>query len=136
MSLVTAKPTFVENLFHTFFNLQPDRPMYYLHVYRLTRSIFLNLGQDEKAEELDMLIRERIEKPYNANFIHLINAYYNPRFMFKRNAFCKVGDRIDYLKVTRYDIYIKLEGIKNWCYDELSTLANDVRFTAIMQIPQ
>lgn len=136
MSNIQVKPTFVENLFHTFFNLQPDRPFYYLHVYRTARSIFLNLGQDEKAEELEELIRENIERPFNTNFINLINAYYNFRFLMKKNAYCKVGDRIEYQKVTRYDIYLKLEVIKNWCYDELSVMANDVRFTAIMQIPQ
>jgi len=127
MSLI--KPSFVESLFHTFFNLDPDRPQYYNLVFRLGRSILMQLGFDDKAEELQRLIEEKIEKPMSAPLFAILQAYYNPRFMFSRLAFCKVGEGIDAKQITRYEMTVVLEELKDWTYDEVTKLTPYVRFT-------
>jgi hypothetical protein len=127
MSLI--KPSFVESLFHTFFNLDPDRPQYFNLVFRLGRSMFLQLGFENKAEELQKMIEEKIEKPLSAPLFAVLQAYYNPRFMFSRIAYCKVGQGIDAKEVTRYEMTVALEEIKDWVYDEVTNLTPYVRFT-------
>jgi hypothetical protein len=134
MSIAVPKPTFVENLFHTFFNLQIDRMGYYNAVFQNARNIFMNLGKYELAEQLDEMIRNNIELPYKTKLWQLLKWYYDPKHYFKKRVYFKVGDRIDYVKVTKMEIEQKLEEIKRWCYDELSVMANDVRFSAIMQV--
>lgn len=127
MSLI--KPSFVESLFHTFFNLDPDRPQYFNLVFRLGRSIFLQLGFQDKAEELVQMITNNLEKPLNAPLFAILQAYYNPRFMFSKLAYCYVGEGIDAKEVTRYEMTVALEGIKDWVYDEVTNLTPYVRFT-------
>lgn len=123
------KPSFVENLFHTFFNLDPDRPQYFNLVFRLARSIFLQLGFENKAMELQQMIHDRLEKPLNSQLFAILQAYYNPRFIFSRLAYCKVGSGIDSKEVTRYDLTVVLEELKDWAYDEVTNLTPFVRFT-------
>jgi len=123
------KPSFVESLFHTFFNLDPDRPQYFNLVFRLGRSIFLQLGFEDKAIELQKQIEIKLEKPLSSPLFAILQAYYNPRFMFSRIAYCKVGAGIDAKEVTRYDMTVALESIKDWVYDEVTNLTPYVRFT-------
>lgn len=132
MSLV--RPSFVENLYTTFFALEPDRPMYYMYVVRLGRSIFLSLNFQEKAILLDKMIQDKIEIPLQSDFGSVIQAYYNPRFMFSKKAFTKVGDSIDYRYVTRYEISKMLEELKDWVYDEVTEMAEYIRFTRTTQV--
>jgi len=127
MSLV--RPSFVENLYNTLFQLEPDRPMYYLFVVRLARSIFLSLGFEELVEELNDRIRTTIEEPLQSNFVSIIHAFYNPKFMFSKKAYTKVGDSIDYKEVTRYEIMMRLEKVKDWIYDQIIQLSPYIRFT-------
>jgi hypothetical protein len=132
MSLI--KPSFVENLYTTFFALEPDRPMYYMYVVRVGRSIFLSLGFHDKAQELDGMIREKIEIPLKSDFGSIIQAYYNPRFMFSKKAFTKIGDSVDYKYVTRYEIGQMLEELKDWVYDEITEMSSLIRFTRSSQV--
>jgi len=127
MSLI--KSSFVESLFHTFFNLDPDRPQYYNLVFRLARSIFLQLGSEDKAVQLQKQIEEKIEKPLNAPVFAVLQAYYNLRFMYSKLAYCKVGQGVDAIEITRYEMTVAFEEIKNWCYDEVTNLTPYVRFT-------
>jgi len=127
MSLI--KPTLVEGLCHTFFNLEPDRPEYYGLVFRLARSIFLRLGFNDKVQEMEQLIKYQLEIPMNAPLFAILQAYYNPRFMFSKVAYCKIGRGVDAKVVTRYDMTVKLEHIKDWTYDEVTNIAQFIRFT-------
>lgn len=132
MSLI--RPSFVENLYHTFFQLEADRPMYYLLVVRLARSIFMSLGYDDLVIEMDALIKEIIEIPLHADFVSIIHAFYNPRFMFSKQAYTKIGDSIDYQEVTRYEIMMRLEYVKDWIYDKIVELSPYIRFTRTQQM--
>lgn len=127
MSLI--KPSFVESLFHTFFDLDPDRMQYYNLVFRMSRSIFFQVGFNNKADELEKKIFEGIEKPFSCKLFSFLQAYYNPRFINSRVAFCKVGQGIDTKEITRYEMTCILEEIKNWCYDEITKLTPFIRFT-------
>lgn len=132
MSLI--RPSFVENLYHTFFQLEADRPMYYLLVVRLARSIFMSLGQDELVTEMDARIRNVIEIPLHTDFVSIIHAFYNPRFMFSKRAYTKIGDSINYREVTRYEIMLRLENVKDWIYDKVVELSPYIRFTRTQQM--
>lgn len=123
------KPSFVESIFYTFFNLDPDRPKYYNLVFRLGRNIFLQLGFEEKAEMLQQLIQAKIEFPFHSPVFAVLEAYYNPRFYWSKLAYCKVGEGIDAREVTRYEMTVILESIKDWVYDEITNLTPYVRFT-------
>jgi len=127
MSLI--KPSFVESQFYTFFGLEPDRPQYYNLVFRLGRSIFLQLGFESKAIELQNMIGSRIEKPLNSSVFAILDAYYNPRFMFSKVAYCKIGGGVDAKEITRYDMTVVFEEIKDWVYDQVTALTPHVRFT-------
>lgn len=127
MSII--RPSFVENLFNSFFSLEADRPMYYRLVFRLGKSIFQSMGKSELINELDNRINIVIEKPLHTDLPSVLNAYYNPRFMFSRSAYAKIGDSINYKEVTRYEIEQRLEYIKDWVYDEVTELSQHVRFT-------
>ncbi len=127
MSLI--KPSFVESQFHTFFRLEPDRMMYYGSVFALARSIFLMLGFNNKADELQLMIEEKIEFPLRSKLFSILQAYYNPRFIFSKLAYCKVGSGVDTEYVTRYQMTGVLEEIKQWTYDEVTNLTPYIRFT-------
>jgi len=124
-----VRPTITEDLFRNFFKLEPDRPMYYLAVYRLARSIFINLNFHDQLEKMQNMIRVNLEVPLKSDFESIVYAFYEPRFIMSKQAYTKVGDEIDYIEVTRYDINRALENIKNWIYDEVISLAQYVRFT-------
>lgn len=127
MSLI--KPSFVESMFHTFFQLDPDRPQYYGLVFRLGRSIFMQLGANQKIEELNNMIENKLESKLNAKLHAILKAYYNPRFLFSRLSYIRVGAGIDAIDVTRYEIETILEEMKDWVYDEVTNLTPYVRFT-------
>lgn len=127
MSLI--KPSFVESLFHSFFALDPDRPNYYNLVFRYGRTIFMQLGFEKKAIELQNMILQKLEKPMKAPLFALLQAYYNYRFMFMKTAYCKIGAGIDTVEITRYEMTVVLEEIKEWVYDEVTNLTPYVRFT-------
>lgn len=124
-----VRPSFVENLYNTLFQLEPDRPYYYLFVVRTAKSIFMVLGFEELLEQLDKKIRDEIEIPLQSQFVPVIHAYYNPRFMLSKRAYTKVGDSIDYKEVTRYEIMMRLENVKDWVYDNVVQLSPYIRFT-------
>jgi len=128
------RPSFVENLYNTMFQLEPDRPYYYLFVVRIARSIFMSLGFEELVEELQNRIRDEIEIPLHSQFVPIIHAYYSPRFMFSKRAYTKVGDSIDYREVTRYEIMMRLESVKDWIYDQVVQLSPYIRFTKSSQV--
>jgi hypothetical protein len=127
--MTLIKPSFVESLFHNFFNLDPERRKYFNLVFRLARTIFMQLDLTDKAEELDNQIRENLEEPLDRPIHAILDAYYIPRFYFSRLAYCKVGSGVDVRYVTRYQMTTELEKIKNWCYDEITGLTPYVRFT-------
>jgi len=127
LSLIRPSP--VENLYLSLFQLEPDRPRYYINVIRLARSIFLSLGFPEKVEEMNDKIRAEIEVPFNADFVNIVHAFDNPRFMFSRRAYTRIGDSIDYKEVTRYDMENRLEAVKDWVYDNITEMSQYIRFT-------
>jgi hypothetical protein len=127
MSLI--RPSFTENLYMTLFQLEPDRPQFFQFVVSLSRNIFLSLGYEDKADMLDKLIRVHIEIPLQSDFISVCAAFYNPRFMFSKRAYTKVGDIIEYREVSRWEIQQRLEYIRRWCYDEIVQLSPYIRFT-------
>jgi len=127
--MTLIRPSFVENLYNTFYSLEPDRMMYYLYVVRLSRSIFLSLGFANKVNQMNQIIREEIELPLNCDFVSLIHAFYNPRFLHSKSAYTKIGDHLDYKEVTRYEIMQRLEKVKDWIYDEVTKLTPYIRFT-------
>ena len=127
MSLIRPSP--VEGLYITLFNLEPDRPRYYINIVRVARSIFLSLGFENKVYEMDMVIKRNIETPLMTNYSNIVNAYDNPRIMFRKNAYTKIGDSLDYKEVTRYEIEERLEIVKDWIYDEITQVSVYIRFT-------
>ena len=128
--MTLLKPSFIETLFHSFFSLEPDRLNYFNSVFRVGRSIFIQMGFKDKADELQKMIYDELEQPLNAELFAILQAYYNIRFINSKLAYCKVGEGIDVQEVTRYDLTVKLEKIKNWLYDEITTLTHQVRFTS------
>lgn len=128
--MTLLKPSFIETLFHSFFNLESDRLNYFNSVFRVGRSIFIQLGFIDKAEELQQMIYNKLEKPLNAKLFAILQAYYNIKFINSKLAYCKIGDGIDVQEVTRYDLTVILEEIKDWLYDEITQLTHQVRFTS------
>jgi len=127
MSMI--RPSFQENLHTTLFNLEADRPMYYLYVVRIGRSLFLSLDYQEEVNKIDNMIFNTLEKPLKAPFIAIIEAFYNPRFMYSKHAYTRIGDSIDYVQITRWDIRMRLEKIKDYIYDRATMISNEIRFT-------
>jgi len=128
------RPSFVENLYDTLFQLEPDRPYYYLFVVRVARSIFMTLGFEELKDQMEKMIKDEIEIPLQSQFVPIIHAYYSPRFMLSKQAYTKVGDSIDYREVTRYEIMMRLERVKDWIYDQVVQLSPYIRFTKQTQM--
>lgn len=127
MSMI--KPSFVESSFHAFFQLDPSRPFYYNLVFRAGRDIFIQLGAEEKADELHGLIELKLEKPLNAKLHAILKTFYNQRFLFSQLAYIKVGEGIDAIYITRYEIETIMEEIKDWVYDEVIKMTPFIRFT-------
>ena len=127
MGLIRPSP--IENLYHTLFQLESDRQEYYINLVRIARSIFLSLGFNKKAGEMQNIIKNYIEIPLNAEFVSVVNAYDNPKFMYSKKAFTRIGDSIDYKEVTRYEIKKRLEFIKNRIFDEVTKVSPYIRFT-------
>jgi hypothetical protein len=127
MSMI--RPSFTENLHTTLFNLEADRPMYYLYVIRVGRSLFLSMGFHEEVTKIDKMIFETLEKPYKAPFQAIVEAFYNPRFMYTKQAYTRIGDSVDYVQVTRWEMRMKFEKIKDYIYDKATQYASLIRFT-------
>lgn len=89
----------------------------------------MQLGANEQISQLDTRIKTQLEAPLNAKLHSILKAYYNPRFLFSRLAYIRVGQGIDAIEITRYDIETVLEDIKDWVYDEVTNLTPYVRFT-------
>lgn len=132
MSLIRPSP--VESLYTTLFNLEPDRPRYYINIVRIARSIFISLGFENKIYEMDIMIKKNIETPLMSNYTNIVHAYDNPRFAYSKRAYTKIGDSLDYKEVTRYEIENRLEIVKNWIYDEVTQLSPYIRFTKQSQM--
>jgi len=132
MSLI--KPSPAENLYLTIFKLESDRPKYYVNIVRIAKSLFLCLGYQNKVEELNLMIKRHIETALNSDFVSVVNAYDNPKFMNSRKAFTRVGDSIDYKEITRYEIEQRLETIKDWVFDEVAVVSKDIRMTSQSQM--
>jgi len=132
MSLI--KPTITESLFYQFFQLQPDRPMYYMFVYQLGRNIFMNLEVHDKVEEMERRVKGLIEIPLKAKYVSLCHAYYSPRIYHSKSAYTKIGSGYNAVKITRYEMEQRFEDFKTWVYDEVIKLAGVVRFTRPAEI--
>lgn len=112
-----------------------------MFVTRLARSIFISLGFDGSNEQMEdkvtimgNLIKEIVEVPLEATFTQIIHAYYNPRFMYSKKAFTYIGEGVDQREVSRYEIMMRLEYIKDWVYDEIIALSPYIRFTKPQQM--
>lgn len=127
--MTLVRPSFQENLHTTLFNLDADRPMYYLLVIRVGRSLFLSMGLQDEVDKIDKMIFETLEKPLRAPFIAIMEAFYSPRFMYTKHAYTRIGDSIDYVQVTRWDIRMRLERVKDYIYDRATEISGMIRFT-------
>jgi hypothetical protein len=129
-----VKTTFVEMLFSTLYNMDSNRPQYFVNVVDTAMEIFNYLEMEENILELQELIRTEIEIPLRADFTSVQDAFDNPKFAFSNKAFCKIGDPIDPIIVTKYEIKRRLMNIKRWVYSTCSEIARDVKFQAIQQL--
>jgi len=132
MSLI--RPTPVEGWYYQLFNLDPTRPDYYVAVVDLARSIFIKLHYDDKIEQMNMVIKKYVEIPLKRDFVSIVNAYDNPRIAYLKRAYVRIGDSIDYQEVTKYDIKKRLEIVRQWVFDEVSRISDDIRFTRLPQM--
>lgn len=133
MSLIRPSP--VEYQVTILQSLQPDRPRFYESVVQIARNVFLMLGFDgsnpefdDKVGELQVLIRDTIEIPFEAPFVCVVRAYDNPRFYGSRKAYTIIGEGVDAIEVTKFHIEMRLDYIKEWCYQEVMRLTPYIRF--------
>lgn len=134
MSLIRPSP--VEYQIQILQSLQPDRPKYYEAVVQITKNIFFMLGfdgsnpeYDNKVEELNSLLREMIEIPFEAPYTCVVMAFDNPRHFGSRKAYTIIGEGLDAQEVSKFHIEMRLNHIKDWCYREVMQLTPYVRFT-------
>ena len=128
--MAMIRPAFVESLFNTFYSLDSDRMFYYNNVVRVARNIFRYMGSEEYEKEMDKMIHDLEEKPLNCQWIPLMHAYYSPRVIFYKQAYFRVGDLIHGRDVTRFEIQMRLEQIKDYANDKVTELSRYVRFTS------
>lgn len=128
------KPTITEQLFINFFKLEPDRPYYYLGLYRVARNIFTSFDMEDKIEEMQNMIFETMEQPLRADFLAINMAYYNMRFMMRDYAYTKIGDGVDYIEIRRIDMTRMFEKVKDWIMTKIILLSHEVRFTKPTEI--
>ena len=119
----------MENLYSTLINLESDRLLYYANVVRVGKNLFIALDFKELVDELDKMIYFTIEKPLQAPFSAIVEAYYNPRFVQSKRAFTRIGSVIDYREVSRMEIGQRLEYIKDFIYDKATQMSSLIRFT-------
>lgn len=141
MTLIRPSP--IENLYTTLFQLEPDRPYYYMFVVRLSKSILIslaNINEDnqkyftEIIDEMDEMIRKEIEVPLMSSFISVCYAYEISKLRHSKKAYVKVGDSIDYIEITHWEIQMALERVKDWILDKVSQLSPYIRFTRPQQM--
>lgn len=135
MTLVRPSP--VENQIGIMSILQPDRPKYYSNVIQTARNIFMMLGFDgsdenypNKVEEMMQVVREEIEIPFEAPFFCIEAAFDASRYRNSKKAYCVIGEGIDAIEVTNFQIEQHLNRVKQWCYDNVMMLTPYVRFVA------
>jgi hypothetical protein len=129
-----VKVTPVENLFFSINNADPSRPQYHNLVYQYGRQIFIMLQLEDKYNELNILVRKEIEMPMKADYQTILDAYYDNKFLFSKKAFCKIGDPIEPIYVSRYEIGRRLQKITQWILDNCSELSNNVRFYSVQNV--
>lgn len=132
MSLI--RPSFQETIIKGLFDLESDRPMYYYNVFHLSTMLFNVSGNKELTDQLNHLIRVRLERPLRANIQSVLTAFYNPRFMMMKRAYTKIGGGVYAKEVTRYEMMLAFEEIKDWCFDKVVIISETILFTTPLEI--
>lgn len=124
-----VKPTLYEGIVNTLFRLESDRPRYYYNVILLGTRLFNLMDAKEYIQQLNDMIRSEIELPLQTELLPLLDLLDDYRFREKKSAYIKVGDSIDYKEITSYEIKSRLERIKEFVYDKVTELSQEIRFT-------
>lgn len=128
------KPSIIESMFHAFLALDASRPHYYKQLINMTFQIFYFLNHEDKVKELNDLLVKEVEIPFQSSYYAILEAFYIEKFMWSRKAFCKIGDGIDTVYVTRPEIQYQLEIVKDWCTREIWELSHQINFTDRLQL--
>jgi len=135
MSLV--RPSTPEQIYKGITQLNRAYPEFYISLYGLARNFFMSLGFDgsqegfdNKVKEMDDMIIELIEIPYDAQFPSVVRAFDRARNIDERRAFTFIGEGVDQREVNVHEILTRLEAVRNWIMDEVTQLSMYIRMTS------
>lgn len=134
--MTLVRPSTPEQIYHGITQLNRAYPEYYISVYGLARNFFMSLGfdgsqegYDNKVQEMDDMIIELIELPYEAQFASVVRAFDKARNIDERRAFTFIGEGVDQREVNIHEILMRLEAVRVWIMDEVTQLSMYVRMT-------
>ena len=102
-------------------------PVYYKNLFRNTKNFFFGMKKEDLINELDILIRDKLEKRMGANIQQILLVYKNLPYM---NSFtcAKHGDDVDY--VYKFTIEKWLDEIEKWIMQKVIELEPLIRFSS------
>lgn len=127
------RPSLQEQILNRYFSLESDRLKYYLALYEVARDFYYSMQRDDMVAELDMYVFDNIELPLNARFPVIVEMYDKSRIYNRpKKSYTKIGDSIDYIEVTMWDIITILEDFRKWVNTRVLELAPLVRQTKML----
>ncbi|NOR85209.1 hypothetical protein GQ473_03760 [archaeon] len=117
-----------ESPYHKIISLDENSPQYYPTLFKLSRLILNEKqlsGMDSKIEVLETVLGASIQ----AILITLMN-FNDARAYFKHFVKNDKGFTIE-VKITRFEVMAKLEEIRQYIFNELRVIQEEIRFSKV-----
>lgn len=117
-----------ESPYHKIISLDENSPQYYPALFKLSRLV-LNAKQlellDSKIEEIERVLGSSIQ----GVLITLMN-FNDARAYFKHFVKNDKGFTVE-VKITRFEVMGKLENIRQYVFNELRVIQDEIRFSKV-----
>lgn len=100
---------------------------YYMMLFRNSKNFFYGMQRPDLAEDLDYIIKEKIEKVMGCDIQHVLITYKNlptlNSFTRSKNPLYANGN------IYKYTMQKWLDEIEEWCFRNIFDLEKQIRFT-------
>lgn len=102
-------------------------PNYYKMLFKNAKAFFYGMEQDQLIEELDIMIKEKIERPMGASINWVLNVYKN---LPTHNSFTRSKNPIyDNMNIYKETLSNWLDEVEAWVFQKVIELEHEIRFT-------
>jgi hypothetical protein len=102
-------------------------PAYYTQLFRSARMFFIGMGRPDLVEDLEFMIREKLEKIMGVEINQFLLVYKNLPYL---NSFTRSRNPIySGINIYKFTMEKWLDEIEAWIFMNVIELEQDIRFT-------